>query len=90
MTGFNLPKDVYIFTSGLIALFIDVTRISQYIWGGTRLESSFLYALILCIPISFVAAFLAKKFLDKLPQRFFRIFVGVFLALVAIKLLVWS
>jgi len=90
LTAFNLPKDVFIFTSGLIALFIDMTRISQYIRGGTRLESSFLYALVLCIPISFLAAFLTKKFLDKLPQKFFRIFVGVFLALVAIKLLVWS
>ncbi|MBN2312781.1 MAG: sulfite exporter TauE/SafE family protein [Sedimentisphaerales bacterium] len=90
LTAFNLPKDVYIFTSGLIALFIDITRIAEYIRGGTRLESSFFYALILCIPISFLAAFVTKKFLDKLPQRFFRIFVGVFLALVAIKLLVWS
>jgi uncharacterized membrane protein YfcA len=90
LTAFNLPKNVYIFTSGLIALFIDVTRVTQYIWGGTRLESSFFYALIFCIPISFLAAFITKKFLDKLPQKFFRIFVGVFLALVAIKLLVWS
>jgi len=90
LTAFNLPKEVYIFTSGLIALFIDITRVSQYIRGGTRLESSFLYALVLCIPISSLAAYLAKKFLDKLPQRFFRVFVGVFLALVAIKLLAWS
>jgi uncharacterized membrane protein YfcA len=90
LTAFDLPKDVYIFTSGLIALSIDITRVSQYIRGGTRLESSFSYALVLCIPISFVAAYLAKKFLDKLPQTVFRIFVGVFLALVAIKLLVWS
>ena len=90
LTTFDLPKEVYLFTSGLIALFIDITRVSQYIRGGTRLGSSFLYALFLCIPISFLAAFLAKKFLDKLPQKFFRIFVGVFLALVAVKLLVWS
>jgi uncharacterized membrane protein YfcA len=90
LTAFNLPKEVYIFTSGLIAMFIDVTRLSQYILGGTRLESALLYTLILCIPISFVAAYLAKEFLGKLPQRSFRIFVGVFLALVAAKLLVWS
>ncbi len=90
LSAFNLPKAVYIFTSGLIALFIDITRVSQYIQGGTRLESSFLYALILCIPISFLAAFIARKCLDKLPQRSFRIFVGIFLALMAIKLLVWS
>ncbi|MEE9495619.1 MAG: sulfite exporter TauE/SafE family protein, partial [Desulfobacterales bacterium] len=40
LTAFNLRKEVYVFTSGLIALFIDVTRVSRYVWGGTRLEES--------------------------------------------------
>jgi uncharacterized membrane protein YfcA len=90
LTAFNLPKEVYLFTSGLIALFIDVTRISRYIWGGTRLDENLLYALIACIPISFLGAYTAKKLLDRLPQRFFRIFVGIFLAIVGIRLLLWS
>jgi len=90
LAAFNLPKEVYIFTSGLIALFIDVTRISSYVWGGTRLEENLLYALIVCIPVSFLGAYIARKFIDRLPQRFFRIFVTVFLALVGIRLLFWS
>ena len=90
LTAFNLPKEVYIFTSGLIALFIDVTRVSRYIWGGTRLQQDLLLALILSIPVSFVGAYIAKSFLDRLPQKFFRIFVGVFLALVGAKLLIWA
>jgi uncharacterized protein len=90
LTAFNLPKEVYIFTSGLIALFIDLTRVSRYIWGGTRLQGDILVALVLSIPISFAGAYLAKRFLDRLPQKFFRIFVGVFLALVGIKLLIWT
>jgi len=89
LTAYNLPKEVYIFTSGLIALFIDVTRVSAYIGGGTRLEKNMLYALLACIPVSFLGAYIAKKFLDRLPQRFFRVFVGIFLALVGIKLLIW-
>ncbi|OEU84127.1 MAG: hypothetical protein BA865_07795 [Desulfobacterales bacterium S5133MH4] len=89
LMAFNLPKDVYIFTSGLIALFIDVTRVSRYIWGGTRLQQDVLLALILSIPVSFVGAYFAKRFLDRVPQQFFRIFVGVFLALVGAKLLIW-
>ena len=89
LTAYNLPKEVYIFTSGLIALFIDVTRVSRYIWGGTHLEKNLLLALIACIPISFLGAYVAKKFLDRLPQRYFRIFVGIFLALVGAKLLLW-
>jgi hypothetical protein len=90
LAAFNLPKAVYIFTSGLIALFIDVTRVSRYLWGGTRLEQDLLVALIGCVPISFAGAWLAKRFLDRLPQRFFRIFVGVFLALVGVRFLIWA
>lgn len=90
LTAFNLPKEVYIFTSGLIALFIDVTRVSRYIWGGTRLEQELILALILSIPVSFAGAYMAKRFLDRLPQKFFRMFVGIFLALVSIKLLIWA
>jgi len=88
LLAFDLPKAVYICTSGLIALFIDVTRVSRYIWGGTRLEQELLFALILSIPVSFAGAYVAKRFLDKLPQKFFRIFVGVFLGLVGVKLLI--
>ena len=90
LTAFNLPKEVYIFTSGLIALFIDVTRVSRYVWGGTRMEAGLLYPLIVCIPISFAGAYLAKRFLNRLPQKSFRMFVGFFLALVGIMLLVRS
>ena len=90
LTAFNLPKEVYIFTSGLIALFIDVTRVSRYIWGGTRLEQDLLNALILSIPVSFLGAYVAKRFLTRVPQKSFRIFVGVFLALVGAKLLIWA
>lgn len=88
LAAFNLPKEVYVFTSGLIALFIDVTRVSRYAWGGTRMETDLLYALIVCIPISFVGAYLAKKFLNRMPQKFFRVFVGFFLAQVGVMLLV--
>jgi len=90
LMAFNLPKEVYIFTSGLIALFIDVTRISRYIWGGTRLEQNLLLALLAGIPFSFIGAYLAKRFLDKLPQKIFRVFVSFFVALVGAKLLIWS
>lgn len=89
LTAFNLPKEVYIFTSGLIALFIDSTRILRYLGGGTRLETDLLYTLLACIPISFAGAYVAKKFLDRMPQKFFRVFVGIFLGLVGMKLLFW-
>jgi uncharacterized protein len=90
LTVFNLPKEVYIFTSGLIALFIDITRVSRYVWGGTRLQGDLLFAIIFCIPISLGGAYLAKKFLNRLPQKYFRSFVGIFLAFVGLRLLIWG
>jgi len=87
LTAFDLPKEVYVFTSGLIALFIDVTRVSRYVLGGTRLEHDLLIALIVAVPVSFAGAYLAKRFLDRLPQKHFRTFVAVFLALAGAKLL---
>ncbi|MBM9604999.1 sulfite exporter TauE/SafE family protein [Desulfopila inferna] len=90
LTAFNLDKEVYIFTSGLIAMFIDLTRVTLYISGGTRLQEDLTTALFLSIPISFGGAYLAKSFLDRMPQRFFRIFIGIFLALVGLKLLIWN
>lgn len=90
LTAFDLPKEVYLFTSGIIALFIDLTRVSRYILGGTRLEQGHLIALTLSIPISFIGACIAKKFLNGLAQKFFRTFVGVFLTLLGFKLLIWA
>ena len=90
LAAFNLPKEVYIFTSGLIAMFIDITRISRYIWGGTRLQQELLIALILSIPVSLAGAYIAKSFLTGLQQKFFRTFVGVFLFLVGARLLIWK
>jgi len=89
LAAFDLPKEIYIFTSGLIALFIDLTRVTRYLWGGTHLQADLISALLFSIPLSFIGAYLAKRFLERLPQKFFRIFVAVFLALVSLKLLFW-
>lgn len=88
LAAYNLPKEVYIFTSGMIALFIDVTRVSRYLWSGPAMETALLYTLMACVPISFAGAWLAKRFLNRLSQKSFRLFVGLFLALVGIMLLV--
>jgi len=90
LAAFDLPKEVYVFTSGVIALFIDATRICTYLWDGTRLEERLLFALIACVPVSLLGAVLAKRFLTRFPQRQFRIFVCAFIGLIALKLLVWS
>ncbi|MDP8236787.1 MAG: sulfite exporter TauE/SafE family protein [Candidatus Erginobacter occultus] len=90
LTAFDLPPEVYIFTSGMIALFIDITRIGRYLQGGTRLGPDLLTALLISIPVSLLGAYLAKRLLDRIPKRHFRIFVAIFLALVGARLLIWG
>lgn len=87
LTAYNLPKEVYIFTAGAIALFVDVTRIAKYVSGGQSLQPFLLVILAVCIPISFLGAYTAKKLVDRVPQKKFRTFIAVFVGLVALKLL---
>lgn len=89
LSAFNLPKEVYLFTSGMMALIIDSTRIVGYLTGGARLEGLFLWGLILFIPISFIGAWVARFFVDRVRQDHFRLFIAVFLALVALRLLLF-
>jgi hypothetical protein len=88
LTVYNLPKEVYLFTAGAIALFIDITRIAKYISGGPPIPPFFLGTLSACIPISFLGAYVAKKVVGQVPQKKFRILIAVFIGLMAIKLLV--
>ncbi len=41
LSAFNLPKEIYLFTSGVMVLIIDSTRIAGYLAGGARLEGLF-------------------------------------------------
>ena len=90
LTTFDLPKAVYIATAGAIALFIDATRLTTYFSKGARLPSQLLYGLPLFIPASFLAAAIAKRIVDRIPQEHFRKIVAVFLLLMGIKLLLLS
>jgi len=87
LTAFNFPKEVYLFATGAIGLIIDSGRLFTYYFGGIRLEEKLAYGLIVFIPISFFGAEIAKKLVDKIPQKIFRNVVGGFLFLVGLKLL---
>jgi hypothetical protein len=89
LSAFNLPKEVYLFTSGAMALVIDSSRIVGYVGGGTRLEGLFWWGLLIFIPLSFLGAWIAKKLVDYIPQHYFRIFIALFLAVVAVKFLLF-
>lgn len=89
LTAYNLPKTVYLFTSGAIALGVDSTRLVTYVGQGVRLPDILLVALLLGIPVSLLGAYVAKHLVGRIAQRHFRVVVAVFLALVGLKLLVW-
>ncbi|MBN1780360.1 sulfite exporter TauE/SafE family protein [bacterium] len=90
LSAFNLPKEMYIFTSGMIALFIDITRILRYLMHGTGLPGNLTWMLVLMIPLSFLGAFAAKKVIHRIPQKFFRPVIAALLGLVALKFVLLS
>jgi uncharacterized membrane protein YfcA len=89
LSAFDLPKSVYIATAGAIALAVDSTRIITYYAGGIRLESTLLWGLLIFIPASFIGAKIAQKIVNKIPQKYFRIIIAVFLFIFGIKLVLF-
>jgi uncharacterized membrane protein YfcA len=87
LSAFDLPKAVYIATAGAIAFVIDITRISTYIYNEVTLNHRYLWGFLLFIPASFLGAGIAKRIVDRIPQKYFRIVVAVFLFIVGLKFL---
>ena len=90
LTAFDLPKSVFLFTSGVIGLLIDSSRLSQYLLSNIKLNSSLTKTIILCIPVSFLGAYIAKQLVDKIPQKSFRLFITFALFLVGLRYLLFS
>jgi len=89
LSAYNLKKDVYIFTSGAIALVIDTSRLFVY-WGeGTKLNERLLWGFLIFVPVSLLGAEFGKRLIDRIPQKEFRKIVGVFLFLTGVKLLLY-
>ena len=89
LSAFDLPKAVYIATSGAIALVIDSTRIATYFTGGTRLEPLMMFGLLIFIPASLVGSVIGKKVVERVPQDQFRIFIAAFIFLAGLDLAIF-
>jgi len=87
LTAFNLPKAVYIFTSGLLGFVIDASRIGTYIFGGTKIPTYLIWGFLVFIPASFIGAKIGKVVADKIPEKKFRFVIAIFLFLVGVKFL---
>jgi uncharacterized protein len=88
LSVFDLPKEVYIATSGAIGLLVDSTRIAAYSIGGAQLERTLGWGLLAFIPASFAGAIIARHIVNRVPQRRFRMVVAVFLLVIGLKLLI--
>ena len=83
---YNLPKEVFIFTSGMIALFIDITRVSKYFFSSSHiLEKEYVLLLLILVPVSLSGAWLAKKIVHRIAQKHFRPILSIMLGIIALK-----
>ena len=85
---FDLPKEVYVATSAMIAVVIDFTRIPTYVLTGSIQASSELFLIPFLIVSAYFGVRLGKTFLSRIDQQTFRRIVAVALLLVGLKLLI--
>lgn len=87
LSAYNLPKEVYISTSGMILIMVDLVRLISYTSSGANLEITYWYFLVVFLAASLAGAKIAKKIVAKIPQDKFRLFIASFLLLASLKLL---
>ena len=89
LLAINIPKDIYIFTSGALGAFIDASRISTYLFSGVKINQNLIWGFLVFIPASFLGAEVAKKIVDLVPQKKFILLVNLFLFILGIKLILF-
>ena len=87
LAAYDLPKSVYIFTSGAIGLVVDSGRLLTYWSQGVHVDPRLLWGLLVFVPVSFAGAKVAERVVDRIPQSHFRTVIAVLLGLVALQLL---
>lgn len=87
LVAFNLPKEVYIATSAMIAFAIDLTRIPTYLFGQIVQDTSYYILLPFMVLTAYFGVKAGKSILGRISQKTFRKIVSVALFLVGLKLL---
>ena len=88
LTAFNLQKEIYVFTTGVVGATVDASRIAGYFTGGTRIAHSLLIGLPFFIVASFIGVKIGKVLVDKIPQNAFRFVVAFFLFVIGLKFVI--
>lgn len=87
LTSYKIPKNVYIATSALIAMFIDITRIPAYWFSYKGYDSAFLKLLPVLFIIAYLGVKVGKIIVNKVDQILFQKIVSIALFLVGLKLI---
>ncbi len=88
LMAFNLPKEIYVATSAMIATVIDLTRVPTYIVTKMAQDTSFYVLIPFLIISAYFGVRTGKILLTKIDQDSFRRVVAVALLLVGIKILI--
>ncbi|MFP4082969.1 MAG: sulfite exporter TauE/SafE family protein [Candidatus Aminicenantes bacterium] len=89
LVAFNLPKEIYVATSAMIAVVIDLTRIPTYLLTRTVEESSYYLLIPFLVGSAYLGVRTGKILLARIKQETFRRIVAGALFLVGIKILIW-
>jgi hypothetical protein len=87
LLSFDLPKAAYVATHGVIAGLTGIPRVGVYFMQGERLSPLLWYALLVCIPFTFIGAKIGQLVVYTISQRAFRMIILLFLAMIGIKLI---
>lgn len=90
LTVFDLPKAVYIATTGAIAFLIDCSRLITYFSGGILLPPHLIRGFALFIPMSFLGAVAARRITGLIPQKNYRTLVALVLFVVGVKFIIFG
>lgn len=89
LSAFKFEKAVYLANAALILVLIDSSRLLTYLNQGmtfNNLLGMSLSMILVSIFASFVGVQIGKIAVNKIPQKFFRFVIAIFLFLVALKL----
>ncbi len=87
LTAFNLPKEIYVATSAMIAVVIDATRIPTYLVTKTVQNNSYYVLLPFLCVMAYFGVRTGKVLLQKINQDTFRRIVSLALLAVGVKIL---
>ena len=87
LTAFNLPKEVYVATSAMIAVVIDTARVPTYLLTRAVQDSTYYVILPFLCVMAYFGVKTGKVLLQKINQETFRRIVSVALFAVGVKIL---